>query len=139
MPKLATRGTLRVLATAALGAGVLAACTYDNRGVPMAATEMAPAALITGPEQSCIPVGAFSSTSVRNGHTIDFLTSSKRGWRNTLPSDCSGLASERAFTYATSLSQLCSTDVIRVLQNWGGTPRPGATCGLGQFTPIELR
>ena len=139
MPKLATLGTLRVLATAALGAGALAACTYDNRGVPMAATEMAPAALVTGPAQSCIPIAAFSSTPVRNGHTIDFLTSSKRGWRNTLPNDCPGLASERAFSFATSLSQLCSTDIIRVLAQYGGRPMPGAACGLGQFTPIELR
>ena len=138
MPNLRNPAGLRVLATAALAAGLLAACTDYDRGRPMAARDTAPAARVTGPAQSCIPIAALNSTPVRNGHTIDFLTSSRRGWRNVLPNECPSLASERAFTYSTSLSQLCSTDIIRVLQNWGGTPHPGAACGLGEFVPIEL-
>ena len=94
---------------------------------------------MTGPDEACIPLTGFSQTVVRDARTIDFLSSGRRGWRNVLPNDCPGLASERAFSFSTSLSQLCSTDIIRVLHSSGGRPDPGAACGLGRFTPIELR
>jgi hypothetical protein len=98
-----------------------------------------PAASITGPDEACIPLTQFSQTEVRDNRTIDFLGAGRRGWRNILPTDCPGLSSERAFSFNTSLSQLCSTDIIRVLHNEGGSLRPGGACGLGRFTPIQLR
>jgi hypothetical protein len=118
---------------------VLAGC-YDYAGRPRGAEARDPimAARVTGPDESCIPLARFSETRVRDGRTIDFLTSSRHGWRNVLPNDCPGLASERAFSFNTSLSQLCSTDIIRVVQSYGGGLQPGASCGLGRFTPIEL-
>ena len=45
---------------------------------------------------------------------------------------------ERAFSFGTSLSQLCNVDIIRPLVSTGGTLQPTSGCGLGQFTPIEL-
>lgn len=130
--------TARLLATPLLGAALLGACTYQGQN-RADSRDRVPPARITGPAVSCIPLSAISNTPVRNGQTIDFMTSSRRGWRNVLPMECPGLARERAFTYSTSLTQLCSTDIIRVLENWGGGPRAAGGCGLGTFTPIELR
>ena len=67
---------------------------------------------------------------------IDFLSSSRRGWRVTLPQACPQLGFERRFAYATSLSQLCASDIITVLQS-PGVGR-GASCGLAPFQPITL-
>ncbi len=97
-----------------------------------------PQARITGPDQTCIPLTRITSTAVRDARTIDFMSGSREGWRNVLPQECPGLLQEEAFTYATSLSQLCSTDIIYVLQRWGSELRRGAGCGLGTFTPITL-
>jgi hypothetical protein len=65
------------------------------------------------------------------------MRNSREGWRNTLPNSCPGLAAQNAFTYKTSLSQLCSTDIVYVLQTAGGLHR-GPGCGLGQVVPVKL-
>jgi len=96
-----------------------------------------PAARIVGEPVSCVPLQQFSETRVRDDYTIDFMRNGRQGWRNTLPNRCSGLTSENAFTYETSLSQLCNTDIVYPLHTAGGLNR-GAGCGLGQFVPIEL-
>jgi len=129
--------TARFFMAATLGAALVAGCGYagqDRRG----SRDRVPPAQITGPAVSCIPLFAFRETQVRDARTIDFLRG-RQGWRNVLPMNCPRLATERAFTYATSQSQLCSTDIIRVLENFGGRPQAGEACGLGKFTPIELR
>jgi hypothetical protein len=67
---------------------------------------------------------------------IDFVASGGRAWRVTLPQGCPGLGFERRFAYETSLSQLCSTDIITVF-----TTAPvmrGASCGLAPFQPVTL-
>jgi hypothetical protein len=133
-------GSFRIGLAVAASCAALAGCYGYERGPDRAGpVDRIPAAAVTGPDEACIPVHQFSQTVVRDGRTIDFLSSGRRGWRNVLPSDCPGLATERAFSFSTSLSQLCSTDIIRVLQNYGGGLQPGASCGLGRFTPIELR
>ena len=129
---------LRFAAAAALAAGTLAGCSYNERGMPAASADRKlPAVRVTGSAQSCIPL-PIMQTVVRDDRTIDFYSGQRRGWRNTLTSDCSGLGSEKAFTYETSLTQLCSSDIIYVLQNWGGEFHRGGSCGLGQFTPVEF-
>jgi hypothetical protein len=97
-----------------------------------------PAARIAGEPVRCLRTTQFSDTRVRDGRTIDFMRNSRQGWRNTLPSSCPGLASRNAFTYRTSTSELCDLDIITVLDNVGGGLQRGASCGLGQFVPIEL-
>ena len=57
--------------------------------------------------------------------------------KNTLPYSCPSLGLEKAFTYAPSLNQLCSVDIISVIQQ-GGDPRIGASCGLGTFVPTVV-
>jgi hypothetical protein len=97
----------------------------------------APAARITGEPVSCIRINQFNETRVRDDRTIDFMRNSRQGWRNTLPNGCPGLGVQNAFTYKTSTNELCSVDIIYVLETAGGLSR-GAGCGLGQFVPIEL-
>jgi hypothetical protein len=96
-----------------------------------------PPAHVTGEPVSCVRLSAFNDTKVRDDHTIDFMRNGRSGWRNTLPQSCPGLRSQNAFTYKVSTGELCSVDIIYVLETAGGLRR-GAGCGLGQFVPIEL-
>ena len=89
-----------------------------------------------GEPENCIPLSQIRSTQVHDDRTIDFRMTGGRIYRNTLPHECSGLGFEEAFSYRTSLSRLCSTDIIHVIRQ-GGLDLPGASCGLGQFQPIE--
>ena len=99
---------------------------------------VSPEARITGEPVNCIPRSQFRETRIRDDWTIDFMRDNTRGWRNTLPARCSGLRSNNAFSFRTSISQVCSTDIIHVLDNIGGRPSQGIGCGLGQFVPIEI-
>ena len=112
----------------------LAGCSYDR---PAERPAVAPAAKITGKAENCIPLTQIRETRIRDDWTIDFIRDGKRAWRNTLPQRCPGLRSNDGFGYETSLTQLCSTDIIWVLER---TPdlRRGVSCGLGQFVPVEL-
>ena len=89
----------------------------------------------TGPAEDCISISRIRSTRVRDDKTIDFYMSGRKVYRNTLPQSCSGLGFERAFSYQTSLSRLCSLDIITVLRASSPVPR-GASCGLGKFQPV---
>jgi hypothetical protein len=73
---------------------------------------------------------------VRSDQVIDFELVGGDVLRNELPYRCPQLGFERAFSYSTSITQLCSTDIITVIVQGGG-PMRGASCGLGQFTPIS--
>jgi hypothetical protein len=97
-----------------------------------------PEATPTGPAKSCIPLSSLRESHVRDDRTIDFMTSGRTVYRNTLPSACPSLVFEQRFSYATSLSQLCSVDTITVLESGGPGLTRGATCGLGQFQPVTL-
>jgi hypothetical protein len=126
----------------ALGLAVGLALTVGSAG--MAAkrgderTRNIPAARALGPAQRCIRLAEISSSEVRNDWTIDFERgSSRRVYRVALDHRCPGLRAADAFSYNTSLSQLCSTDIIHPLHQSGGIHR-GPGCGLGKFTPMEL-
>lgn len=116
--------------------GLLAGCTAQNGMQQTARADRVPAAKPAGPMQGCIPLAQIRESRVRDDRTIDFRVGSQ-WYRNTLPYQCSSLGFERAFSYETSLSQLCSTDIIHVIEHAGG-PSRGAACGLGRFVPVEL-
>ncbi len=97
-----------------------------------------PAARVVGEPVSCLPLQSIRESRVRDDWTIDFRTSGGRWYRNTLPNRCNGLGFERSFSYATSLTQLCNVDIITVISTAGGGPINRGSCGLGQFTPVEL-
>jgi len=128
--------TRPILPLATLAVLALASCNRTAESAPR--PSKAPAARVVGQAVSCIPIIQISSSRVHDDSTIDFEMAGSRIYRNTLPNSCPGLGVEEAFTYETSLSQLCSTDIIYVLQRTGGELRRGAGCGLGQFVPVEL-
>lgn len=96
----------------------------------------APPPKVIGEPVSCVLLQNIRETRVIDDSTIDFVMRNSKVYRNTLPNRCPQLGFERAFSYSTSISQLCSVDIITVLQQAGGIRR-GASCGLGKFTPIE--
>lgn len=84
---------------------------------------------------SCVNLQNIRESKVIDDRTIDFVMRDGRILRNTLPYSCPGLGFERAFSYKTSISQLCSVDIITVINNGAGI-RTGASCGLGTFVPV---
>jgi hypothetical protein len=89
-----------------------------------------------GKAVDCVQLRQINNTRVRDDRTIDFHMLGGKIYRNTLPHSCPGLGFEEKFMYKTSLSQLCSVDIITVLTDAGGLHR-GASCGLGKFQPME--
>jgi hypothetical protein len=124
--------TLALVLTASLIAGgsTAALAKRDLNRVP-AATE-------TGAPVSCIHLSSIQESRVRSDQVIDFRTNGRKWYRNTLPNSCPSLGFEERFMYQTSLSQLCSVDIITVLHSGGGGLGRGASCGLGKFQPVEL-
>ena len=95
-----------------------------------------PEATPAGKPESCIPLRSIRESRVRSDQVIDFVMAGGKVYRNTLPQSCPQLGFEERFSYATSLSQLCSVDIITVLYT---TPLGhGASCGLGPFQPVIL-
>jgi len=97
----------------------------------------APAVTVLGEGQNCIMRDQVRQTRVRSDRVIDFELQSDKVYRSTLPQRCPGLGFERAITYQTSINQLCTQQIVYVLQNVGGVPRRGAGCSLGKFVPVE--
>lgn len=122
---------LGLILTAALITSGSIALAKDRRSELPAATE-------TGKPVSCIAIRSIQESRVRNDNVIDFRVSNKKWYRNTLPYSCPSLGFEEAFSYSTSLSQLCSVDIITVLRNTGGRLDRGPSCGLGKFQPVEI-
>ncbi len=126
---------LKHVATLTLAGLALAGC--QNRTAASAPSSKVPEAKVVGEAVSCLHRNDYRETRVRDDRTIDFIGSGGRAWRNTLPYTCSGLGFNEAFGYSTSISQLCSTDIIWVIEQ-GSEARRGASCGLGKFVPVEL-
>jgi hypothetical protein len=89
-----------------------------------------------GKAVDCVQITSIRSTDVRDDRTIDFILNGNKVYRNTLPYSCPSLGFEKRFMYETSLSQLCSVDIITVLYQTSGLQR-GASCGLGKFQPMQ--
>ncbi len=123
----------------------LAGCTAPGGSAEAPPATPAPTSPITyadgaravGAPENCIQIQNIRSSQVRDDRTIDFRLANGRVLRNTLPNSCPQLGFERAFSYATSINQLCSVDIITVVISGAG-PRRGASCGLGTFQPIEM-
>lgn len=95
-----------------------------------------PDATPTGDAVNCVSLQSIRSTQVHGDSTIDFHMNGGKVYRNTLPNSCPSLGFEERFLYKTSLSQLCSVDIITVLQSPGLSQGP--SCGLGKFQPVKL-
>ena len=111
----------------------LAGCSATQRGSPPVAVASATPIPTHVATRSCIDLSRIREARVVDDRTIDFYMTDREVLRNSLPNSCPSLGFEKAFTYATSLSQLCSVDIIKVIVQGGG-PQIGASCGLGTFT-----
>lgn len=83
-----------------------------------------------GETKQCIHLGWLDRSEIIDDQTILFHMKGGQIYENKLPYPCSGLKFEGGFGFSTSLHELCSTDIIRVL-------RRGSHCGLGDFVPYE--
>jgi len=86
--------------------------------------------------ENCVSLSRIRNTRIVDDQTIIFYMRGGNIFINRLPRKCNGLARGDGYSYETSLTQLCNTDIIRVLQRFGGAlPRPTLSCGLGFFQP----
>ena len=106
-------------------------------GVASAAKVAAPPPVVIGEPLNCVLLQNIRETRVVDDRTIDFIMRDRKVLRNTLPNSCPQLGFERAFSYSTSINQLCSVDIITVLYSTPVLQR-GASCGLGPFQPVTL-
>ena len=136
MSALKTAALLALAAAAALPLGACAPATGASTASNGRAANV-PAATPIGKAVTCIPIAQIRESRVRDDWTIDFRMSGDTWYRNTLPNRCSSLGFERAFSYSTSLPQLCNVDIITVFMN-GGPRGPLNSCGLGEFQPVKL-
>lgn len=118
---------------------ILAALMIAAVAAPGAARyrERVPAATPTGKPEHCIPITRIRQSLVRDDQVIDFIMLGGKVYRNVLPNSCPSLGFEQRFTYTTTISELCSTDIITVLYTSPELSR-GASCGLGQFQQVTL-
>lgn len=88
----------------------------------------------TGNKKACVRLRSIKSTVILDDQTILFKMRGKKSYVNKMHRKCSGLKRNDAFSYKVSGSQLCSVDMITILdtaimQEWG-------SCGLGDFHEI---
>ena len=115
----------------------LAGCAAPPPAAKTVAATPAPSSPVTAAvtrDQTCLELSRIREAKVVDDRTIDFVLNSGQVLRNTLPAACPSLGVEKAFTYSTTISQLCAADTITVINQSGGI-RTGASCGLGKFVP----
>lgn len=127
---------MKRLSTILVGVAALVACTSSVASG--GGKKEIPAVKETGAAVDCLQTFQIRESRVRSDQVIDFRTNGKKWYRNTLPYSCPSLGFEERFSYKTSINQLCSTDIITVLQSAGSGLSQGASCGLGKFQPVEL-
>lgn len=118
-----------------LAAASLSACSSEMR-TPDAPDDVPPVR-VTGAAENCISTRNIQTTRVQSDRVIDFEMTGGRVYRNTLPNRCPSLGYERAFSYDTTIGQLCSPEIIYVLRNIGGEIERTAGCAIGDFVPVE--
>ncbi len=86
--------------------------------------------------ENCVDTSRIRQTSIIDDRTIIFYMNQKNIFVNHLPYRCPGLKIAGAFSYRTSISQLCNVDTIKVIRSLGGRIDAGPSCGLGKFRPV---
>jgi len=89
----------------------------------------------TGEVENCLSLARIDRSDVLDDQTIIFEMKGNDYYVNRLPYRCPQLGFEERYSYSTSLTQLCNTDIITVITSTGR----GASCGLGMFEKIEKK
>jgi hypothetical protein len=85
----------------------------------------------------CVSLRAIDKTDILDDGNILFYMRGGEVYVNHLPHGCPGLKLADTFMYRTPIDSICSVDIITVLERLGVSLRPGASCGLGLFYPID--
>jgi hypothetical protein len=90
-----------------------------------------------GAVRSCIALSSIDRTEIVDDGTILFHMRNGDVYRNVLRHECPTLKNRDQFAYRVNAAQLCSTDLITVLdRNALGFTR-GPSCSLGSFESIS--
>jgi hypothetical protein len=85
----------------------------------------------------CVSVARIRNTDILDDRTILFyMRGNREVYRTYLPRECPGLERNDRFSYQTQNGQLCDSDTITVLEQFGAGLSPSFTCRLGDFFPI---
>lgn len=84
----------------------------------------------------CVRIQSIRDIDIVDSGTLIFRMRGGEVYRNDLPHECPGLRRDDVLMYRSSVGQLCSVDIVTVLEDWGFGFSPGASCGLGMFEPI---
>ena len=90
----------------------------------------------TGQIKNCISLNLLRESRVIDNQTIFFRGSGRTAYLNKLPRTCSRLDVEERFAYRVSIGQLCHSDVITIVDNFG---RSLNRCGLGKFEELQVK
>lgn len=85
----------------------------------------------------CVRINNIDNIDIINDRTLVFEMRTGSSYRNDLPRSCPGLDDNDTLMYRSSVGQLCSIDIVTVLDDWGFGFAPGVSCGLGMFHPIN--
>jgi hypothetical protein len=85
----------------------------------------------------CLRLRQIEHTTIVDQRTVLFEMRGDTVYRNDLPQRCPGLVREQRFLYRVTMDQLCNTDLITILEDWGFAFTPGTSCRLGDFVEID--
>jgi hypothetical protein len=86
--------------------------------------------------QNCVPQRDLrDNTSFGEGAIVFTTPSNSLIYVNRPPGGCPRMGAGRAIRTRTTISQLCSGDIVDVFDNASGTPL--GSCSLGEFTPYR--
>ena len=124
--------SLTIGLAAALAAASFTSMAQDETDGTTDTNDAAPEEMV-----NCVSLSRVDDTRVVDEQTILFYMRGNEIYRNVLPHRCPGLDGNSTFMYRVTTTQLCSVDVITLLEDFGSRFMPAASCGLGKFQPIS--
>jgi hypothetical protein len=83
--------------------------------------------------EHCLSLNRIDRMEVIDEQNVLFHMKGGEIYVNNLPHRCNSLDRRDTLMYRTSMSRLCSLDIITVLEPIGFGFSPGISCGLGKF------
>ena len=87
--------------------------------------------------ERCIDTRRISNTRIVDKQNILFYMRGGDIYHNELPRSCFGLRPGKTISYRTSLSRLCSNELITLLDTFGMGMSRGPSCAIGKFRPVS--
>src|SRR5262245_7291284 len=90
-----------------------------------------------GDVRRCVALSGIDRNEVVDNGTVLFHMRNGEVYRNVLRHECPTLKDRDQFAYRVNAAQLCSSDLITVLDRNVFGFRPGASCSLGSFQAVS--